>query len=108
MADLVEELILDLELDRDEVLRLLRLYLRACWEDFQAAAGALDSSQGGMLAERAHNIKGASANLRIEDARSAAEALEAAGKTGDLSRAPARLAELRAALNRVKTEVDAG
>jgi HPt (histidine-containing phosphotransfer) domain-containing protein len=106
MADLVEAMIQDLEMDREEVLRLLHIYLRSCWEDFGAASDALALKDPGKLHARAHNIKGASASLMIEDARSAAEALELAGKAGNFSDAPAHLSELRAALTRVQTAVE--
>jgi HPt (histidine-containing phosphotransfer) domain-containing protein len=105
MADLVEALIQDLEMDREEVLRLLHIYIRSCRDDLGAAGEALAQKNFGELSSRAHNIKGASANLRIEDARRAAEALEAAGKAGNFSDAPAHLSELRHALSRVQTAV---
>ena len=106
MPNLVDELADDLEMERDEVLHLLSVYLKACQEDLRQASQAVASADGALLATHAHSIKGASANLKIEDARAAAEALETMGRSGTMTEAATQIARLEAALTRVQAEMN--
>ncbi len=63
--------------------------------DLVQLAESIGARDAGRVAELAHALKGAAANLSAEGLRGVAARLEAAGRTGSLDDAPASLAQLR-------------
>lgn len=106
MQSLVERLVAELDLEPSEVIRLVGIYLTVSWEDLQKMDGALAGGDMVSLSSHAHNVKGASANLQFEEARSAAETLEMMGKNNGASEAAPVLARLRGELERIQAEMD--
>jgi HPt (histidine-containing phosphotransfer) domain-containing protein len=88
----------DLGLDLEQADALLRTLLRATREDLEGLRGAVAAQQAGSVASLAHHVKGAAANLEIEELRAAAERLETLGREGQLDGAAAELLRLERAL----------
>jgi CheY-like chemotaxis protein/HPt (histidine-containing phosphotransfer) domain-containing protein len=87
--------------DQDEELarELAVLFIDSGLSSMQQIIAALDNSDYGKLGEKAHEIKGASANLQASATTAAAERLEAAARNGDTDQVPELARQL-------KTEVD--
>lgn len=64
---------------------------------------AITSGDAVALEHSAHSLKGSISNFGAKPAHEAAFQLELAGKTGDLSRAPERLARLESSLDHLRT-----
>ena len=78
----VQALAQSLGLDTDTTRQLLQTFLNATTSDLAALREALATSDATRVAELAHHIKGAAANLELETMRSAALELEMAAKDG--------------------------
>jgi HPt (histidine-containing phosphotransfer) domain-containing protein len=87
--------------DQDEELarELAVLFIDSGLSSMQEIIAALDNRDLGKLGEKAHEIKGASANLQATATTAAAERLEAAARNGDTEQVPELTRQL-------KTEVD--
>jgi CheY-like chemotaxis protein/HPt (histidine-containing phosphotransfer) domain-containing protein len=87
--------------DQDEELarELAVLFIDSGMSSMQEIITALDNRDLGKLGEKAHEIKGASANLQATATTAAAERLEAAARNGDTEQVPELTRQL-------KTEVD--
>jgi CheY-like chemotaxis protein/HPt (histidine-containing phosphotransfer) domain-containing protein len=87
--------------DQDEELarELAVLFIDSGLSSMQEIIAALDNRDLGKLGEKAHEIKGASANLQASATTAAAERLEAAARNGDTE----QVSELA---RQLKTEVD--
>ena len=93
------------ELDIDSYKSLLATFVGATDRDLARLEQAVKEGDTPTAAGLAHHIKGAAANLELEEIRAAALCAELAGKAGNLAEvAPqvaimtARLEEIRAAL----------
>jgi HPt (histidine-containing phosphotransfer) domain-containing protein len=85
--------------DEDLARELAALFIDSGLSSMQQIIAALDNSDYGKLGEKAHEIKGASANLQATATTAAAERLEAAARNGDMDQVPELARQL-------KTEVD--
>jgi HPt (histidine-containing phosphotransfer) domain-containing protein len=73
----------------------------------EGIATALAGGDAAEVAKNAHSLKGTGANFGAERFRSLAQAIETAGKAGDLTNVPPLLAELRSEFERVRAALDA-
>jgi HPt (histidine-containing phosphotransfer) domain-containing protein len=87
--------------DQDDVLarELAVLFIDSGLSSMREIITALEHRDYGKLGEKAHEIKGASANLQAIATTAAAERLEAAARNGDTEQVPELTRQL-------KTEVD--
>jgi HPt (histidine-containing phosphotransfer) domain-containing protein len=84
---------------------LVGLFLEECprlFEDIRSAVGANDSQR---LLRAAHTLKGSVSNFCAPRAVETAQALEAAGRAGDLARAPELTAQLEHILGQLTAEL---
>jgi CheY-like chemotaxis protein len=91
--------------DHDEELarELAVLFIESGASSMQDIVAALKDRDYGKMGEKAHEIKGASANLQALAASAAAERLEAAARNGDVEQVPELTKQL---LNEVDRAID--
>jgi HPt (histidine-containing phosphotransfer) domain-containing protein len=82
------------DIERSE--KLCTLFLERVPGQIDALAAAIDANHPAEVKALAHKLKGGCLAIVAEPMAEAAESLQQAGHQGDLSRAPALLAELRA------------
>jgi HPt (histidine-containing phosphotransfer) domain-containing protein len=87
------------EIERSE--KLSTLFLEKVPAQLDALAAAIDANHAAEVKALAHKLKGGCLAIVAGPMAEAAESLQQAGHQGDLSRAPALLAELRARHARV-------
>ncbi|HEY5550471.1 MAG TPA: Hpt domain-containing protein [Opitutaceae bacterium] len=93
--------------DASFVVELIAMFGEDSPPRLEAIAAALAVADTGEVAKNAHSLKGTGANFGADKFRSLAQAIETAGKTGDLGSVPALLEELKAEFVRVKEALDA-
>ena len=98
MSDLKSRVAEELGLEPGQAEELLRTLLRVSREDLEGLRLAAARADAQSVAHLAHHIKGAAANLEVEDLRAAAERLEALGKQGELASVAVELEALQRAL----------
>jgi len=98
MSDLKSRVAKSLDLEPEQAEGLLRTLLQASREDLESLRRAVAAGQADGVASLAHHIKGAAANLEIEELRAPAARLEALGRQASLAGAEAELIALEAAL----------
>lgn len=108
MGAILTRLCAELDLERGEAERLLRIFLSTAEEDLRLLGEAVAQGSAEGLVEPAHSIKGAAANLDFPAAREPAEDLERMGRSGQWELAPARLALLRREIDRIRAETGPG
>jgi two-component system sensor histidine kinase/response regulator len=88
--------------DNDEELarELAVLFIDSGVQSMQQIVTALENNDYGKLGEKAHEIKGASANLQAIATVAAAERLEAAARNGDAMQVPELAAQLKIEVQR--------
>lgn len=79
----LDSLILDIGIDKDSVIQLLKLYCDEMSEEMQLVRQSLDKQEWLQLQKTVHNIKGVSANLHLHDMFKAAEILDIKLKQND-------------------------
>jgi HPt (histidine-containing phosphotransfer) domain-containing protein len=90
------------ELDLESYKTLLGTFLEATGPDLAELSRAVDAADSGAAASVAHHIKGAAANLELEEIRAAALAAELAGKAGSVEGIAAHLAVISAQLEEIR------
>ena len=70
-----------------------------------AIRDAIAKNDGGALARSAHTLRGSGAFFLSESARNTLNDLELLGRSGDLTSAPAQLAEFEAEMERLRPEL---
>ena len=108
MGEIVKRICAELELDPPAAERLVRTFLRATAEDLRLIEESVALGRAAGIAEPAHSIKGAAANLDFQVARRAAVELEALGKSGQIGQARAHLDALRREMERIRSDIEAG
>jgi HPt (histidine-containing phosphotransfer) domain-containing protein len=98
----------DLGLELAQAEALLRTLVRATREDLQGLRRAVTARQAHTVASLAHHIKGAAANLEIEELRAPAERLEALGRQEQLTGADAELLNLERELEALEATLVEG
>jgi HPt (histidine-containing phosphotransfer) domain-containing protein len=88
--------------DNDEELarELAVLFIESGQSSMQDILAALEKRDYGILGNKAHEIKGASANLQASPVREAAERLEAAAKNADAEQVTELAAQLKIEVER--------
>jgi HPt (histidine-containing phosphotransfer) domain-containing protein len=104
MASLAERLARDLQLEPGPAAALAASFLDATREDLAGLHVAVRAADAKRVAALAHHIKGAAANLEVEDIRRRAEALEMRARAGDLAPAAGLLSGIAAELGRLDAE----
>jgi HPt (histidine-containing phosphotransfer) domain-containing protein len=92
--------------DASFVVELITMFGEDSPPRLEAIAAALAAGNAAELAKNAHSLKGTGANFGAERFRSLAQAIETAGKEGDLSGVPPLLVELKTEFVRVKQALD--
>ena len=103
MCDLRSRVAEELGVEPAQAEELLRTLLRVSREDLEALRRAAAAGQPDSVAHLAHHVKGAAANLEIEDLRAATERLEALAKQGQLASAAAEIEAVERALRGLET-----
>jgi HPt (histidine-containing phosphotransfer) domain-containing protein len=98
----LENLAQEVGLETDEFLEVAELYVEACASDFQKLQSAIDEQNAPRVAEAAHSIKGASANLGFTKAQAAAEKIETQARRDSLEGIAATASQLKKELDQVK------
>jgi PAS domain S-box-containing protein len=93
--------------DQDLLREIVGLFLAEAPELMQAVRESVERRDSSSLQRSAHTLKGSVANFGAKGAYEIALKLETMGRTGDLSRASAMLAELEAAVSRLESELTA-
>lgn len=93
--------------DASFVVELIAMFGEDSPPRLDAIAAALAAGSAAEVAKNAHSLKGTGANFGAERFRSLAQAIENAGKAGDLAGVPSQLEELRSEFVRVKRALDA-
>jgi two-component system, sensor histidine kinase and response regulator len=93
--------------DQDLLREIVGLFLAEAPELMQAVRESVERRDSSSLQRSAHTLKGSVANFGAKGAYEIALKLETMGRTGDLSRASAMLAELEAAVRRLESELTA-
>lgn len=88
--------------DTSFVIELIAMFGEDSPPRLEAIANALAAGNATEVAKNAHSLKGTGANFGAERFRSLAQAIETAGKSGNLGGVPAQLEELTAEFLRVK------
>ena len=86
--------------DQELARELALLFISSGVTTLDAIVTALDNGDYGQLGEKAHELKGASANLQATAASAAAERLEIAARNGDADQMPELTATLRREVER--------
>ena len=72
----LKELAMELEMDQDEILELLEIFIESSESDLDKLQKAINEGDQKQAADAAHSIKGASANLGFMDIFSVAKNIE--------------------------------
>ena len=80
----LKELALELEMEQDEIRELLEIFLESSESDIDRLEQALTEGDAKQVADAAHSIKGASANLGFMDIFSVAKSLEQKARNNSL------------------------
>lgn len=83
--------------NREIAERLIVKFCRKITADLESMSAGATASDADQVGRLAHGLKGAAANVACKEIRELAEQLEALGRAGDLSRAPALLHQLEEA-----------
>lgn len=90
------------ELDEEDYIPLLEIFVRATEKDISALETALAAANAEEVASAAHHAKGAAANLELDTIRDAAQSAENAGKAGTLDGVAADLDIIRSEVQAIK------
>jgi two-component system, sensor histidine kinase len=95
--------------DGDETLlqAVCALFLGSCSPLISAMGDAIAQNDGDALARSAHTLRGSGAFFLTESARKTLTDLELAGRSGDLTSAPAQLVSFGAEMERLRPELSA-
>lgn len=88
------------------VIELITMFGEDSPPRLEGIGAALAAGDAAEVAKNAHSLKGTGANFGAERFRSLAQAIETAGKAGDLTGVPALHEELKAEFLRVKEALD--
>jgi PAS domain S-box-containing protein len=94
--------------DEDLAEQILQQYLEDIPTLIEHLKEHLSRSNATKAVREAHSIKGASANLAVEDVTAAASAVEQAARTGDMNSAKVTLVDLERAFERFRTSLGTG
>jgi signal transduction histidine kinase/CheY-like chemotaxis protein len=97
----IEELMERIDGDRSLLAELAEIFRDDYPKQIRLAYEAMAVNDAAAVRKIGHSLKGASANLAATDASRLAAAVEAMGKSGDLSLLPAKLTEMQSAMHDV-------
>lgn len=80
----LKELGENLGMDEEEFLEIMELFIDTSTTDFNKLQSAIDEKNSQKVAEAAHSIKGASANLGFKEVQEATKNLEEKGRNNHL------------------------
>jgi HPt (histidine-containing phosphotransfer) domain-containing protein len=92
--------------DASFVVELITMFGEDSPPRLEGIATALVAGDAAELAKNAHSLKGTGSNFGADQFRSLAQAIETAGKEGDISGVPPLLEELKSEFVRVKQALD--
>lgn len=93
--------------DASFVVELITMFGEDSPPRLEGISKGLAAGDAAEVAKNAHSLKGTGANFGAERFRSLAQAIETAGKAGDLAGVPTLLEDLRSEFARVKEALDA-
>lgn len=103
----LEEALTRLDNDRELLLELVEMFDQDVPALMAAIRQAVDANDGPALSRAAHTLRGSLISFAAGDAVQAAQALETAGREGDLSQARTSFAALEAAMARLMPDLRA-
>jgi histidine phosphotransfer protein HptB len=95
----LEELAKNLEMNEEEFLEMLDLFLETTTEDLSKLRSAIEEKDTQKVARTAHSIKGAAANLGLEEIHKVAVRIEREARENDLK-------EVGEAIETIKEKLD--
>ena len=98
----VKALAENIGIDEETYLEILAMFYEKSVEDMGIIEGALGEGKPDMAVRGAHSIKGAAANLGIEDISELAKEIEMKARAGVLNEIPVLVAPLREKIGFVK------
>ena len=81
----LKELALELEMEQEEILELLEIFLQSSESDLNGLQNPLEDDDAKQVADAAHSIKGASAILGFMDIFSIAKSIEHKARNNSLT-----------------------
>jgi HPt (histidine-containing phosphotransfer) domain-containing protein len=98
----LEDLLKRTDGDKELACELMEMYLQQVAENMAAIEDAINKKDAKQVQFVAHSLKGSSADLSAEQVRGLAYQMERIGASGELSGAPALLAQLNESLNNTR------
>jgi len=102
----IDELMERVDGDRSLLAELAEIFREDYPRQIRLAYEAMASNDAAAVRKIGHSLKGASANLAATNASRLAAAVEAMGKSGDLSLLPAKLSEMQSAMHDVVSRLE--
>jgi HPt (histidine-containing phosphotransfer) domain-containing protein len=103
VADLAEEL----GLEAEELRRLILTFLEATEQDLLLLSRAFSEGDAQKLGATAHQIKGAAANLELDEIAEAAKAIEEKARSGIIEDPAAPIQLIHDRLELIRTQISA-
>ena len=102
----LKELALELDMEQDEIRELLEIFLESSESDIDKLQQALMKGDAKQVADAAHSIKGASANLGFNDIFSVAKSLEQKARENSLEGLTDEVLLIKDGLSKIEKSID--
>jgi len=102
----LKELATELEMDQDEILELLEIFVESSASDLDRLQKAIDEGDQKQAADAAHSIKGASANLGFMEIFSVAKNIEQKARDNRLDALSDEVVVIRDRLSLLPKSID--
>jgi HPt (histidine-containing phosphotransfer) domain-containing protein len=103
-----KELAKNLEMEEEEFLEMVNLFLETTTSDLGKLQSSIEEKDTQKVAETAHSIKGAAANLGFEEMYEVAKRIEKKARENDLNEVVEAIATIREKLDRIAQNLPKG